>query len=180
MSSEEQILDQQGYEDDFWPGFVDILSGLILIFAFMVLVAGIIIALIFQIDPTVRETPRIFRNILTVVQQSPLTISARFDVIERAKAGNEVQLLVDETRNQLEVIGRRTHQVLENYPILERKLVQEIRFLQREINLVKESPPQRGTTQKVRDFQGGRLADTGSDRIPPTEKKLGKLVTGWG
>lgn len=169
---EEQILDNQDYEGDFWPGFVDILSGLILIFAFLILVAGIVIAIIFKVDATVIEPPQPFQNILTVLQESPLVVPARFDIIERIKEGDEVQVLVEQTKQQLEEVARETYQVLENYPVLERKLVQEIRFLQREIKLVTESPPQRGTTQLVRDFEGGRIEDTGVGTIAPND-------TGW-
>ena len=152
---DDQIIDQQDYEGDFWPGFVDILSGLILVFSFLVLVAGIIIAVIIEIDSTVEVPPEPFENILNIVKESPITIPSRFDVIENTVPGDEPQVLVAETVRQLEIIGERSNTILKDFPVLERKLTQEIRFLQEELRIVQSSPPPEGETQKAADFRGG-------------------------
>lgn len=171
--NEEEILDQQDYEGDFWSGFVDILSGLVLIFSFLILVAGIIIAVIYQTFSTVKIPPEPYKFVLTTIQQSPLTIFSQYDVIEDIEKRDKTHVLVNKTRQKLESVGQKAHQILANYPILERRLVQEIRFLQEEI-----SPPPEGETQQARDFKGGRNNLSGADNIPPAEVNWDTVVDG--
>lgn len=159
--------EQQSYGDDFWPGFVDILSGLILIFSFLILVAGVVIAVIYQTFSTVIIPPTKFTHVLAIIQRSPLMIPAQYDIIEEIKRESRIQVLVQKTQQQLEDIGERTNRVLEDFPDLKRQLQQEINFLQEQIRLVKVSPPPEGRTQKPVDNQGGRLVDRqGTNNIP--------------
>jgi hypothetical protein len=161
-------IEQQDHSDDFWPGFVDILSGLILIFSFLILVAGVVIAVIYQTYSTVKLPPTKFTHVLAIIQQSPLLVKAQYDIIEEVKRESNLQILVRQTKQQLEDIAEKTNRVLIDFPDLKRKIVQEIRFLQKEIRLVKASPPPEGKTQKALDNQGGRLADfKEADNIPP-------------
>ena len=176
--NETGMQESQDYGDDFWPGFVDILSGLILIFSFLILVAGVVIAVIYQTHSTVKLPPTKFTQVLAIVQQSPLVIKAQYDVIEEIKKEDEIQVLVQKTQQQLEDIAEKTNRVLNNFPDLKRKLVQEIRFLQEEIRLVKVSPPPEGKTQKPVDNDGGRLKESkGADNIPSLDVQNWEVVS---
>ena len=156
MSSQaEEFLKAHDYEGDFWPGFVDILSGIILALSFLVLVAGIIIALIFKVNATVKiteEEKEIYKYILAILEKSPLLQEAQFDIIEKARRGNELQVLIQTAQQELEDIAERTHVVRNEYPDLKRRITQEINFLENKVSEL-SSPPQ-GRRESTLAFPG--------------------------
>lgn len=176
-----EIQEEERYGDEFWPGFVDILSGLILIFSFLILVAGIVLAVIYQVHSTVKIPTTKFTHVLAIAQQSPLVVPAQYGIIEEIKREKEQQVLVRRTKQVLEDIAEKTNRILNDFPDLKRQLEQEIRFLQEEIRLVKVSPPPEGKTQKAVDRKGGTLANAkGIDNLPATDSDNWEIVDNEG
>ena len=169
------IPEGQDYEGDFWPGFVDILSGLILALSFLVLVAGIIIALIFKVNVTIiqKEEQVIYKYILAIIEESPLLIDAQFDILDRAEEGDLTQVLVETTKQQLEEAFLRTHNLKENYPDLKKRLEQEIKFLEEEVE-ERKSPPPQGVTEIA--FAESPNADADA---PPSINKMEPSEKNW-
>ena len=169
---QEDRTQDHNYEGDFWPGFVDIMSGIILALSFLVLIAGIIIAIIFKVNVTVKilkDEEILYKYVLTILQESPLLTEAQFDVIEKAKEGEVLRVLVSDTARELENVAERTHVVREEYPELKRRILQEISFLELQVDQL-SNPPQ-GQTESLLKSKGGFSNNTvARSKVPPAEK----------